>query len=97
MYPDIPQEFWNGFKDESNANDIVNLLIPIYSKHFEEKEIDELLKFYNTPVGKKLVEKQSLIISESQQVGAKWGEELGNKIVDKILEKYGYPDDAENP
>lgn len=32
-----------------------------YGKHFEEAEIDELLAFYNTPVGKKLNEKRSLI------------------------------------
>ena len=36
-YPKVDQEFWNDFKKEVKADDIVNLMIPIYDKHYLQR------------------------------------------------------------
>jgi hypothetical protein len=40
----------------------------IYDKYFEEKDIDDLITFYESPVGKKLIELTPEIQKEFMQV-----------------------------
>jgi hypothetical protein len=42
----------------------VNKQIELYDKHFTEQEIDEILNFYKTPAGKKVVEETPKITKE---------------------------------
>lgn len=83
-YPNVPDEYWNEFMKEVSPDDLVNLVIPIYDRHFSESEIDDFVAFYQSPSGKKMAVKLPLIYAESQEVGSKWGEELAAKIVEKL-------------
>ena len=42
----------------------VNKQIELYDKHFTEQEIDEILNFYKTPAGKKVIEETPKITKE---------------------------------
>lgn len=43
------------FKNEIKFKDLVkNVYLPIYQKHFTEQEMIELIRFYKSPVGKKI-------------------------------------------
>jgi len=44
---------------------------------------------YETPAGKRLVEKLPIVMQESMKAGEIWGQELGEKVVNKMLEE-GY-------
>jgi hypothetical protein len=79
-YPDIPSEFWKKAISEENVNDLFNKMIPLYSKYYTEKEINDLIVFYKTPTGKKMVETMPLVMNESMKIGQKWGMEIGSKI-----------------
>ena len=79
-YPDIPSEFWKKAISEENVNDLFNRMIPLYSKYYNEKEINDLIVFYKTPTGKKMVETMPQVMNESMQIGEKWGAEIGSKI-----------------
>jgi len=48
----------------------------IYMKQFTESEIDELIAFYKSPIGKKLASNQNAIIQSSMTIGQSWGMEL---------------------
>lgn len=74
----------------SSVSEIVALIIPIYTKYFTEADIDGLIAFYNTPVGKKFIQNQANITAESTLAGQQWGQMLSEKIVNKLKEK-GYP------
>lgn len=82
--PDIDQKFYDEIVNEFNGNEIVKLIIPIYEKHYTEEEIDQLILFYQSPIGKKMVEKMPLVIQESMEIGQKWGMEIGRKIIEKF-------------
>lgn len=66
------------------------LMYPIYHKHLTLEEINELIKFYETPLGQKMISTNPKIIQESMEVGQIWGQELNSKFqkrMSKILEK----------
>ncbi len=55
----------------------------IYMEEFTHSEIKELLKFYETPVGKKMAEKTGILTQKGMLAGQEWG--LG---LQSIIQKY---------
>ena len=82
--PQISSEYWDNASKHVDYDELVQKLIPVYSKHFTEQEIVDLLKFYNTSTGKKMIEKTPTILEESMEIGRKWGIELAQKIEEEI-------------
>lgn len=88
-YSSVPEEFWSEFKKEVNADALIDLIIPIYDKYFTEEDLNQLIQFYNSPIGKKVIESQPLILQESMLAGQAWGSELSKKVVGNLKAK-GY-------
>lgn len=88
-YSNVSQQFWDDFIQEVKADDIVNLIIPIYDKYYSENDIDLLILFYNSPIGKKTIEMMPVITKESMAAGQIWGAEIGKKVRQQLTEK-GY-------
>ncbi len=65
------------------------MIIPIYDKYFTDDDIHQLLAFYSTPVGKKLVENLPVITQESMNIGMQWGKQIAEKVLEKLKQK-GY-------
>lgn len=66
------------------------LMYPLYHKYLTLEEINELIKFYETPLGQKVISTNPKIMQESIKVGQIWGQELSLKLqerMSKILEK----------
>lgn len=86
---DVPDKFWKDFMTEVNPNELVEMCIPSYEKHFTHDEIKQLLAFYETPLGKKMIKTQPAIMQECMIVGQEWGRKLGEKVAKK-LKSEGY-------
>jgi len=80
----VPEKFWVEFRKELNADELVNQIIPIYDKHLTHAEVKELIKFYETPVGKKMITVMPAITAESMQVGQHWGLEVARRAKAKL-------------
>ncbi|WP_278550980.1 DUF2059 domain-containing protein [Elizabethkingia bruuniana] len=88
-YKQVPAEYWDELKKETaNTNDFEELLIPIYSKYYTEKELDDIIAFYKTSTGQKVIKVMPDMAKESMQAGQVWGMKLGQKVMKKINEKY---------
>lgn len=87
----VNQEFWDDFRKEINANDIQNIILPIYDKYYTEYDIDQLIQFYNSPTGKKMIQNMPLVMQESIAAGQNWGKEIAQKVYSRLKEK-GYLD-----
>jgi hypothetical protein len=49
---------------------MIDLIVPIYQKHFTDAEIDDMLAFYHTPTGKKmLTESPKIMVDYMGQLG----------------------------
>ena len=66
------EEFGALFADEAR---LLDAFVPIYRKHFSKRELDELIAFYRTPLGTKVVHAMPAVVEESNQVGQRWAQE----------------------
>jgi hypothetical protein len=89
IYPEAGNEFWDEFIKEVDPQAMVNLVIPVYERNFSDEDIVQLIAFYKTPLGKKVVEKMPAIMQESMQIGAAWGKQMSEKVMEKLKQK-GY-------
>lgn len=90
--PNVPEEFWKTAEEEIMKNivdDVVGMLAPIYWKHLTKADLEGIIKFYETPVGKKMAAAQPTIMTESMKVGQQWGMQIAMKIQGMLKEK-GY-------
>jgi len=88
-FPQVPEQLWEEIKQEFSADALIDMIAPVYDKYYSHEEIQELIAFYESPIGKKLVERTPLVMQESMAVGQKWGYEVAEKIMKK-LESKGY-------
>lgn len=90
--PDVPASYWDEVQSEFSKaafDELVALLVPVYKKHLSQQDIEAVIKFYETPAGKKMAAASPQISSESMQIGQQWGMQLAGKIQNKLKEK-GY-------
>jgi uncharacterized protein len=83
----IPESYWNSLEKEFmdvSINDLTDMILPIYKKYYSKDDLIKLIEFYQTPVGKKLIETQPSIAKELLQVGADWGSQIDQKIRSKL-------------
>lgn len=88
-YPNVDNAFWEEFLKESKTEDLMGLMLPVYDKYLTEPDIDALLVFYNSPVGKKFISSMPFILKESMEIGESWGRQVGEKVMNKLKAK-GY-------
>jgi uncharacterized protein len=88
-FTEVPVEFWDEFMKEANPTEMVDLLVPIYTKYYTDAELMQLLAFYKSPIGQKVIEKLPLISQDSYKVGEEWGRKIGEKVAERLKDK-GY-------
>ena len=67
--------------------ELLKSLVPVYDKHFTHADIKALIAFYESPVGKKFVTKQTLVIPESMKIGEAWGQQVAQKALKSAMGK----------
>jgi hypothetical protein len=67
--------------------EITNEVALLYAKTFSEQELKEILAFYKTPTGQKLLKTQPTVISSSMDFARNWANRLSEEVVAKIREE----------
>ena len=65
---------------------LMDRMVPIYAKYYTQQDMDDLIAFYDTPLGKKLSTVQPQITLESMSVAQQWAAEIGQKVAVKIMQ-----------
>ena len=96
-YPDVPVEVMSALFNEVQAEiarvDLVSLVVPIYDRHFTEDDVRGLIAFYESPLGRRTIERMPAVMQESMAVGMEWGEAAGRRAAEALarrLEEKGY-------
>ncbi|RZT91114.1 hypothetical protein EV201_3327 [Ancylomarina subtilis] len=92
QYPQVSAEIWTEMEAEfqkASMDELVVMLAPAYQKHLTQKDLQELIKFYKTPIGTKFAKKTPLLTREAMQVGQQWGMKIGQDFAAKMKAK-GY-------
>jgi hypothetical protein len=71
----IPEAKKADFQKELDASidDLMGKMAEMYMTEFTHDDVKALLKFYESPVGKKLTEKTEVLYTKGQTVGQEWG------------------------
>lgn len=92
--PDIPAKMYDVLKEEvrsaieDNRDELEALLIPMYHKHYSHQEIQGLLAFYRTDLGKKTVKLMPIMAQESLESGRQWGRIVVLEIRKRVTVKF---------
>jgi hypothetical protein len=77
--------FFEKFQNKLKTDDLLDVTVSVYDKHFSKEDIDGLTQFYQTPLGKKVLSVLPQVLIESQTAGMKMGEEIGRQSMIEVL------------
>jgi len=84
QFPDIPTSVWDKYRKNLGAESLRNLYADIYVRHYSQNEIAGLVKFYESPLGRKSVKANLQITQESQVISETYFEALGGQIMKEL-------------
>lgn len=86
---ELLKEFYKRFfidlKEGSSYRWMKNLYIKVYRQKYTREEVRELVKFYQSPLGKKVIKETMEMLPAIMKEGEKIGKYLGTKIMNEIL------------
>lgn len=88
-HPAVPAKFWDDLRQELNVGQLTELVVPIYDRHLSYDDVKQLVAFYESPAGRKLISVQPQIVAESMQAGQEWGRAAAERILQRMKEQ-GY-------
>lgn len=87
--PSVPSAVWIDMRNSINLGDMIELVVPLYAKYLSHGDILELIRFYESPTGRRFADVQPQLIQESIQAGEIWGEACSNTLRRKLQQR-GY-------
>lgn len=94
-YKDAPEGFFDKVLTKIDFDELIMLYVPIYDKHFTHSEIKELIAYHESPIGRKVLEKQSALLADSLEIGKTFGGKLDMKIYQLMQEEKGKTEETE--
>jgi hypothetical protein len=96
--PQVPQSVWQELRSEVREEDMIELTYQIWDKHFTAQEIRDLIRFYQSPTGQKIIRETPALQQESLAAGQKWGNQLVSRLLNRLKEKgYQLPSELQQP
>ncbi len=71
----------------AHTNDVdgpMDRMIAVYHQHFSQAEIQQLIAFYETPLGKRMLAEAPLISKEVLAINQRWAESLGPELDSRL-------------
>jgi hypothetical protein len=68
-------------------NELTDEVARLYATNFSEQELKEVVAFYKTPAGKKLLIQQPKIIDSSMKFAQEWANRLSDQVIAKMREE----------
>lgn len=88
---DLPPVFWTDLRKfteedlEAYREDFQKRVAGLYVKHFTPEDFRQLIAFYDSPVGAKLIQVLPQLMVESMQVGEQWGKDIGPPLMKNVI------------
>ena len=78
-----------------SVSDALDDMIPVYQKHLTKADVDEMIKFYSTPTGQKILQEMPAMTAEGMQAMQprlrKQMDEISREIDDMVKEQKKAP------
>jgi uncharacterized protein len=70
--------------EQMRLDDFIDVMIPVYQRHLSKADIEEMIRFYTSPTGQKLLREQPQMMQESMQAAQAVQEAKMGSILDNI-------------
>jgi hypothetical protein len=79
--PNLPPGFVDRIKQNIHAEELTDLIVPVYLKHYDRKTMLAAIHFYQSDSGRVLVKALPVVTAESMEVGKTWGRDLAQRTL----------------
>jgi uncharacterized protein len=86
--PKFMDTFNTRFAAAAPPSKVTDSIVPIYAKHFTLEEIQGLIKFYESPLGQKLVKEMPEVVQESQSAGVQMDQNAALAVLRSMQDDY---------
>jgi hypothetical protein len=95
--PDIDPKAFDIIKEEVESlmheelvvkESLLPFMYPIYHKYLTLEETNGLIRFYKTPLGRKTISVMPKMTQEGMKAGQEWGQSIGPKFQQKVLDRF---------
>jgi uncharacterized protein len=69
------------------VNDLIDESARIYASHFTEAELRQILAFYQTPLGRKVIVDEPKALDESMANAGNWGDKLSQEVLVRMRDE----------
>jgi len=66
------------FRELFNVDEIIKRLVPIYNKYYTEEDLKDIIQFYQSPAGQKILNMTPLIMQETVGVSIQYFRDKAN-------------------
>ena len=84
VYTSVPETYWKSQRASVKEEELTDQIVPLYAARFSVAELNEVLAFYHSPVGKKLAAALPEIGQQSVKLEQAWGKEQTGKLLAKL-------------
>jgi len=75
-------------KYRTRSQDALSLIAPLYAQKFSTVELEEVIRFYQSPVGRKFIANQPEISQRSDSLGLDWGKRIAWQMQRDALDAF---------
>jgi uncharacterized protein len=68
----------------ARSGELLNDAARIYASHFTEAELKQLLAFYQSPLGQKVITEEPKTADESMAMAGSWADKLSEEVISKM-------------
>jgi uncharacterized protein len=96
-HPDISPKAFTIIQEETTSmladfginKQLVEMIVPIYAKYYTDADVRQMIAFYKTPLGKKIIQNNPAIAQASMLDGEQWGRNvLAPELVKRIRMRF---------
>ena len=92
IQPDRLGAFMDAFNKKFNAaapsSAVTDAMVPIYASSFSQEDIDGLVKFYESPLGQRVVKTLPEVEQKSQQAGLQIEQQAVMTVLSSMVDQY---------
>jgi hypothetical protein len=79
----------DGFTRAFSVDQLIEDMVPIYQKHLTKSDVEGLIAFYSTPLGKKLLNEMPAMTEEAMQTSSERMRGRLDEMMEKIKQEFG--------
>jgi hypothetical protein len=68
----------------ARTKELLDRAARIYATHFSEPELKQLLSFYQSPLGQKVIDEEPKALDESMAMAGNWADDFSQDVINKM-------------